>query len=416
MVVDSSDSKCYDEEFIHVEQAPTLDELTTLSRRNLLAWLEYLRSDPPLRKLKTNASKIMDDIQMASGLRGIEDLAAEVALAADSKFERLGLWRAWHPRLWSLYAPVVDSASSQSQTRLFQCFMNYYLHQGDLVRANQVIHTLLDIAESDPNTQLRDIWIGVVSIAALSNDDNGLVLAQQLLELAQLTGDILLLGKTFSVLCQFYTYRYSFVHVLEYGQMAYGVGVRLADDNLIINGLHYMALGLADRPRHAFTYLRDAMIHCSRSGDASHLMYLRYSWGYCCYLAGRYRPAAYFLSRSLRSFTRRGTYYATVLYMLGLALMQLRCLDKAEQRLKQAASEWAKAKRPFEQLYAKHALAHVHWLGGRSSAAVRQAEHVLDQLAKVKDPRRKQLRDEVTKDLKKYRGRAKVPAGRAGSR
>jgi tetratricopeptide (TPR) repeat protein len=394
-----SDAERYDRE-LDVDFTPAVSELVDLMRKNLGNWLAYMQSNPPLSDLQANAEEIMAAIQAASGLPGAEELAAELALAVDIKFERLGLWQAWYPRLMSLYAPVAGRPDGPSQGRLYQCLMNYYLHQGDLVRANRVINMLLDIAASDPKFPLQEAMIGAASvIAAMGSGTDGPVLAEQLLDLAYLTGNRQLMGRTFGVLSQYYVHRSDPQHTFEYGQMAYCVGAALDDDHIIINGLHFMALGLAG-PR-AFPYLKRAMRRSHARGEVSHMMYLRYTWGYCCYLSGRFPQAAHLLAGSVLALAGRGSYYATALYMCGLALMRLERYTSAEEMLHQAIVQWGS--RSFEHLYARHALAHVHWLTGNYGDAVRHAEQVIDELRATDDTRSAQLLAELDKDLAKYR-------------
>jgi len=87
--------------------APTLAELVALSREELSHWLDYVERDPSLDKLRINAARIAEAIQMASGLPEVEHLAAKLALAVDVKFERLKMGGAWYPRLMALYASLM---------------------------------------------------------------------------------------------------------------------------------------------------------------------------------------------------------------------------------------------------------------------------------------------------------------------
>jgi hypothetical protein len=150
-----------------VGYAPQLAELVALSREQLSHWLAYIERDPPLDKLKANATKIGDAIQMASGLPGMEQLAAKLAVAVDVKFERLGVWRAWYPRLMAIYGSVVERGNGLAQSQLFQCLMRHHLRQGNLINSNHAINFLLDIAESDPDVPLQETMIGAVSVSTL---------------------------------------------------------------------------------------------------------------------------------------------------------------------------------------------------------------------------------------------------------
>ncbi len=403
---DISDAQHIDDSKLEVGYAPAISDLVDQIRRNLSDWLGYVEKEPSLSELRARSGEIMEAIQMASGLDGAAELAAQLAMAVDSKFERLGLGRAWYPRLMSLYASVTDQTDGLPQAQLFQCLMNYYLYHGDLLRANMVINMLLDVAETDPNIPLQETMVGAATVAAvLTTDGEGVVLAEQLLDLAQLTGNKHLMGKTLGALCQYYVNQFDPYRTFEYGQMAYCVGLGLSEDNFVINGLHHMAIGLqlSGQASRAFHYLEKAMTHSQVSGDISHMSYLKYTWGYGCYLIADYEQAADYLAGAIRVFAGRGSYYASALYMLGLSLMQLERLSEAEEMLKQAISEWSNIKRTFEPYYAQHALAHVYWKGGRFDEAVRQAEQTLKELEAVDNLRRKGLEDELRKDLDKYR-------------
>ncbi|GEM_PF-6261777 len=400
-----SDAERYDAE-LDVDYAPPTGELVELLRANLTRWLDYVRAGPSLWELRTKADDIMATIQAATGIPGAEHLAIELALAVDGQFGRLNLGRAWYPRLMSLYGPAVDRMGTLDQSRLFQCLMRHYLHQGDLLRANQVINALLDIAELNPDVQVQEAMLGAASVAAsLAQSDDSIVLAEQLLTLAQLTGDRPLMAKTFAVLCQFYANRIDAPRTFEHGQMLFCTGAALNDDRYAVNGLHYMAIAfqLANEPRRAFPYLERALARASRSGDATQLDYLWHTWGSCYYLLGEYEAAEYYLSRGVSVLAGRGTYYATALYMLGLSQMHQDKLAQAIESLTRALDVWAQHKRPFDQLYARHALSDVYWRQGRIAEAVELAESVLAEAETMEHSRRDLLLEALRRDLDKYR-------------
>lgn len=400
-----SDAERYDAE-LDVDYAPQSNELVELLRANLTRWLDYVKAGPSLWDLRTTANDIMETIQSASGVPGAEQLAIELALAVDGQFGRLNLGRAWYPRLMSLYGPAVDRMGTLEQSRLFQCLMRHYLHQGDMLRANQIINTLLDIAELDPNVQVQEAMLGAASVAAaLAQNDDSLVLAEQLLVLAQLTGDRLLMAKTFAVLSQFYSNRIDAPRTFEHGQMLFCIGEALSDDRYAVNGLHYMAIAfqLANEPRRAFPYLERALARASRSGDATQLDYLWHTWGSCYYLLGEYEAAEYYLSRGVKVLVERGAYHGTALYMLGLSQMYQDKLTEAAESLMRALDVWVQHRRPFEQLYAKHALSDVYWRRGQVADAVALAESVLADAETMEHSRRDLLVNALRSDLDKYR-------------
>ncbi len=391
---------------LNVDYTPSGDELTELSRRNLSQWLAYVQGDPPLHDLRTRASAIMADIQIASGLPGVETLAADLALAVDSKFVRLGLWRTWYTQLMNLYAPLVDQVNEALQARLFQMLMHHYLHQGDVMRANQAIRALLDLADTRPEIELKEAMLGAATVSAsLTDSEGGLDLAVQLLNLSQLTDDKVLMGRTFSVLAHFYSSRGDPQRTFECGQMTYCVGLGLGEDVFIIQGLHYMALAftISNQPERAIPYLEWAAERTCWSGDSVQRDYLWYTWGLCSYLMGKYEDAEALLAECVSTFAGRGKYYARATYMYALVQMKLGHLGDAEQLLRQSISEWERLKRPFDRLYAEHGLAHLHWLDGRCAEAVDLAERTLAEAQASDNLRRDALVSELRQDLDKYR-------------
>jgi tetratricopeptide (TPR) repeat protein len=400
-----NDEDSYDND-LDVDYTPSGDELTELSQRNLSQWLEYVQSDPPLHELRTKANAIMTDIQIASGLTGVETLAADLALAVDSKFVRLGLWRAWYTQLMNLYAPLVDQIDEALQACLFQMLMHYYLHQGDVMRANQAIKALMDLADTKPEIGLKEAMLGAAAVSAsLTDSEGGLALAEQLLDLSQLTDDKVLMGRTFGVLAQFYANRGDLQQTFECGQMTYCVGLGLAEDVFIIHGLHYMALALTlgSQPERAIPYLEWAAERSCWSGDSVQRDYLWYTWGLCSYLMGKYEDAEALLSECVRTFAGRGKYYAKATYMCALVQMKLGHLREAERLLRRSISEWERLKRPFDRLYAEHGLAHLYWLDGRCAEAVEMAEQTLAEAQASDNLRRDALVSELRQDLDKYR-------------
>jgi tetratricopeptide (TPR) repeat protein len=399
------DGDSYDND-LDVDYTPSGEELTELSRRNLSHWLEYIRSDPPLHELRTKANAIMADIQIASGLTGVETLAADLALAVDSKFVRLGLWRTWYTQLMNLYAPLVDQINEALQARLFQMLMHHYLHQGDVMRANQAIKALIDLADTRPDIELKEAMLGAATVSAsLTDSEGGLDLAVQLLNLSQLTDDKVLMGRTFSVLAHFYANRGDPQQTFECGQMIYCVGFGLAEDVFIIQGLHYMALAftLSNQPERAIPYLEWAAERTCWSGDSVQRDYLWYTWGLCSYLMGKYEDAEALLAECVRTFAGRGKYYARATYMYALVQMKRGHLHDAEQWLLRSISVWERLKRPFDRLYAEHGLAHLYWLDGRHAEAVEMAEQALTEAQASDNLRRDALIGELSQDLDRYR-------------
>jgi tetratricopeptide (TPR) repeat protein len=306
----------------------------------------------------------------------------------------------------NLYAPLVDQINEALQGRLFQMLMHHYLHQGDVMRANQAIKALIDLADSRPGIELKEALLGAATVSAsLTDSEGGLVLAEQLLSLSQLTDDKVLMGRTFSVLAHFYTNRSDPQQAFECGQMIYCVGLGLGEDVFIIQGLHYMALAftLSNQPERAIPYLEWAAERTCWSGDSVQRDYLWYTWGFCSYLMGKYEDAEALLSECVRTFAGRGKYYARATYMCALVHMKLGHLHDAEQLLRLSISEWERLKRPFDRLYAEHGLAHLYWLDGRPAEAVELAERTLAEAQASDNLRRDVLINELSHDLEKYR-------------
>ncbi len=407
-----ADDSQYDSELQEGSNLLTSD-LVKAMRANLQEWISYMEGDPPLAELQARANRIMEDIQSGSGLPGAEDLAIQLALAVDSKFERLGLWRAWYPRLMYLYEPAVERAGELGQANLFQCLMHYYLHRGDMVRASGVINQLLDIAALKPDAPIQEAMLGAASVASVLTDtDDGKVLAEQLLELAALTNNSLLMGRAYGVLNRYYASQHNAERAFEYGQMVYSVGIGLRNDVLILNGLHYMALAfqVAKQPERAFLYLGRLKAYSEASGDVSQMNYLWYTLGACCYLAKDYQQAEQYFRKTLALYPSGTVNHATTLYMLGLALMQLSQFDESEKMLKASLDEWETLKRPFDRLYVKHGLAHLRWMQHRYKEAVRIAEETLAEAEKMDNVRRDQWINELRPDLERYRASLKTAA------
>jgi tetratricopeptide (TPR) repeat protein len=389
-----------------VGYAPKLAELIAVSRDELSRWLAYVEGEPPLDKLRVNAQKIGEAIQIASGLDGLEQLAAKLALAVDIKFERLGIWRAWYPRLMALYESVVGQGDALAQSQLFQCLMRHHLRQGNLTSSNHAINFLLDIAQIDPSVPLQEAMIGAVSVSTLlSGGEESLVLAEQLFSLARLTRDYLLMAKTFNVLGLYYANKHDPIRTFECGQMTYFISTMIGREDIALSGLHYMGIAfqIGEQPQRAFRYLREAVVRARRTGDIGDLQYIEYTWGTCCYVLGKYRLAMTHLNRCVDYFAGRGTYHATTRYMLGLCYMRLERFVEAENALNAARAEWKKLNQPFDELYARHALAHVYFLQGRYPEAVEEAEQTLAEAQKTDNIRRDYLVDQLTQDLEKYR-------------
>jgi tetratricopeptide (TPR) repeat protein len=99
----------------------------------------------------------------------------------------------------------------------------------------------------------------------------------------------------------------------------------------------------------------------------------------------------------------RGAYHATALYMLGLSQMYQDKLAQAVESLTRALDVWVQHKRPFDQLYARHALSDVYWRQGRIAEAVELAESVLAEAETMEHSRRDLLLEALRRDLDKYR-------------
>src|SRR5260221_2822206 len=155
----------YDDELDGGGVVPAPDDFPRLMRINLTQWIDYLRVDPPLQDLELKAQQIMEAIQMASGLPGAEREAVALALAVDVKFERLGLWRSWYPRLMELYGPANERVTERSRVKLFRCLMNYYIHRGDMVRANKIINYMLDLMSVDSDSTLYEVTLSQARVA-----------------------------------------------------------------------------------------------------------------------------------------------------------------------------------------------------------------------------------------------------------
>jgi tetratricopeptide (TPR) repeat protein len=302
----------------------------------------------------------------------------------------------------------MEHGDELAQSQLFQCLMRHHLRQGNLTSSNHAINFLLDIAEIDPSVPLQEAMIGAVSVSTLlSRGEDSLALAEQLFSLAQRTRDFLLMAKAFNVLGLYYANKHDPARTFECGQMGYCISSIIGREDIALSGLHYMGIAfqIAEQPRQAFPYLRRAMVRARRTGDVGDLQYIEYTWGTCCYVLGKYHLAITHLTRCVDYFAGRGTYHATTRYMLGLCYMRLERFAEAETALKTARAEWEKLKQPFDELYARHALAHVYHLQGRRAEAVAEAEQTLVEVKNADNVRRDYFVEQLTRDLNTYRGK-----------
>ncbi len=218
---------------LDVDYAPAGAELTDIAGRNLSRWLDYVRTNPPLPELQKKANAIMDAIQVASGLVGLEAQAADLALAVDHRFIRLGILHPWYEKLMNLYDPFMGQ-NKWFQAGLLHMLVQQFLHEGDVRRARQLIDP-----SPDADTRLLD-WAAVE--ASLAENEQSRLLAERLISLAHSSGDKSLMARAYSVLAQFYVNQSSARRVFECGQMVCCVGIGLTDETLIVHGLNFWRL------------------------------------------------------------------------------------------------------------------------------------------------------------------------------
>jgi tetratricopeptide (TPR) repeat protein len=396
----------YDDELDGGGLVPQTEEFTRLMRANLVHWIDYLRVDPPLQDLELKASRIMEDIQMASGLPGAEREAVELALAVDVKFERLGLWRSWYPRLMALYGPANERITERSRVKFFRCLMNYYIHRGDMVRANKIINYVLDLASIDAELTLLQVYLAQERVAiTLGQLADGAELLEQMFSLAQIIGNGTLLGRVYGVLAHYYSSRWDGKNTFQYGQMMYSVGIAYHDDKLILDGMHFVAVAfyLLREYTQTFRYIELAMQYSYWSGDSNQIDYMWYTCGTCYYGMGDFSQAEYFMRGSVRAFEGSGHYHALALLSHGLCLIKLKSYAEAERALTGALNEWGKLNQPVDQIYAKHALAELCMITRRYDEAVARLEATLADAEALGERCHSFLLDELRKDRKKYR-------------
>src|SRR5690349_19352615 len=114
---------------LKVNYAPTGTDFATIIRANLAQWSSYLENNPSLPEIKKVAPRIMEDIQAALGITGLEMRTMQLVDAVDFKFGQLGLWPSWYPRLMALYGSVMEQSDGVAEAQLFLCLMRYYVHQ-----------------------------------------------------------------------------------------------------------------------------------------------------------------------------------------------------------------------------------------------------------------------------------------------
>jgi tetratricopeptide (TPR) repeat protein len=348
----------------------------------------------------------MQDIQIASGLRGAETLAMRLAKAVYSSFERLGLDREWYPHLLSLYPAVMDRAGQLSQAQLFQCLAYHYMYGGDPLRSQQAIQALMDIATTRIEAPLQEeAGVSLIyRIATLDSQVDAETLARRVVGIAELTDDFALIGRVHGALAYFHQQRHQPAPAFEHAQMAFCYGMVCRNDLLIANGLHYMALAfqVGRQPQRALRYLELATEFNLQLGDSLRLAYLQHTWGTCYYLLGDYDKAESYLRDCVRSLRGRGNYYGWALQMLGLILMRRSAFEQAEHNLAAALAVFEDLRQPYDALSVRHALAHVYWLSGRPAEAVQLGEAVLAELETLQGERRDVLLAELRNDLEKY--------------
>src|SRR5205823_4023102 len=121
----------------------------------------------------------------------------------------LGLWRSWYPRLIELYGPANERVTETSRIKLFRCLMNYYLHRGDMVRANKIINYMLDLMSVDSDSTLYEVTLSQARVAISLNElTDGAAVLEQMLGLAREVGNGELLGKVYAVLAHYYSSRW----------------------------------------------------------------------------------------------------------------------------------------------------------------------------------------------------------------
>jgi tetratricopeptide (TPR) repeat protein len=391
---------------LNVAQVPAGHDLVSLATAKLMGWLDYLQKDLSLPRLQRKADEIMDALQMASGLPETQPLAIFVASAANIKVQRLGLGKLWYQKLMSLLAPALDNAKPEHQALLLECLMYTHFSYGDTRRASQYVDWIIELSEHDPAVPITEAMLGLVRLSALTADnEDRIILGEQLQDLALQTGNMQLLGRTFGVMAQWYTYRNDSIRTFQYGQMSHWVGLKINEDRFIITGLHYQAIALrmAENLPLAQKYLHEVTEWCHDVGDLYQLSYINYTWGSWYYGQGDYDQAEQLLGQSVKDFVDRGTEYATALYMHGLVLSKLKHFEEAEKSLVKAQAVWESTQRPFDHLYAKYGLAHVYWMSGQIKKAVTLAEKTLDQAYGSSDPRRDGFITSLKEDLQKYR-------------
>jgi tetratricopeptide (TPR) repeat protein len=384
----------------------TLESLVKLSSERLSGWLDYVEIDPPLSELKEKADAILDDLQLASGLKGTEKIAIKLINVVHLQFERLDLRHKWYNRLIGLYPAVVDYSGALDQADLFRCLAYHYLYRGDANRGGRAVKALIDIISLRPDVPMQEAQLTQIALGSVGeNALEKVELAHDILEFARRTNDRRLMAQTYGVLSYLYVNWFDSSKGFQYAQMTYIIGRLLNNDIFIGNGLHFMALAfqVVRLPDKAFPYLTLASDHNQQTGDLSRLMYLDLTWGTCYYQSQDYDRAEKYLRGSVKRLKDKGSYYAVALYMLGLTLIETLSFDDAKDYLDLAYEEYGKLKKTFDQLMTKHAISHLYWTAHIYDEAIRWAEETVNETRELKDYRRDYLINEVEKDIAKYK-------------
>src|SRR5579859_4409442 len=107
-IFDSHDSQFVaDDDLPHIV-TPTAQIIADIKQK-LSSWLDELDNHVPLDMLKLKADAIIHDIREASAWPSANDLAIELAVTLDSRFEQIGLGKTWYNTLMFLFgAPNAD--------------------------------------------------------------------------------------------------------------------------------------------------------------------------------------------------------------------------------------------------------------------------------------------------------------------
>jgi tetratricopeptide (TPR) repeat protein len=341
----------------------TREQEIARAKQRLTKWHSFAFSNPPLQAVAQYADALLNDLNLIIRSPEFARLAVETALELAIAFERVKVGDLWHKTLINISGAIADTNIQALRQKLEQAMLRHNLYVGNPPMLDALVKSQERMMNLDYAAR-EDLSVAVATIGnMLANYDQGLIVAQDLLELAKKTDNKLTMARAYSILSQMYTYQFNAPKAFEYGQMVFSIGIALHDDLLITNGLHYMGLSFQiSTPQRAFHYLEYALEYAVYAGDIAQHDYVWQTWATCLYYLGEYDEAVYFYTMALQNSHDRpyGQLHAAAMHGYGVSLTLIGRYVEAKTALEQALAIWVKHNRTVEVIYIQHALAELH--------------------------------------------------------